>query len=94
MDINALPAKELKRRGAAALEESLKKGPVHIIKNNRLAFVVLSAVDYSQLRKQAPGAAGASASVWDLANEAAQGKTSRKALEQRLKRERDAWDKR
>ena len=37
---NILTAAELKRRGMAAIEEGLQKGPVHIVKRNRPAAVV------------------------------------------------------
>ncbi|MBI3067404.1 MAG: prevent-host-death protein, partial [Betaproteobacteria bacterium] len=34
--MNTIPASEVKRRGVAALDEAARKGPVHVIKNNRL----------------------------------------------------------
>jgi hypothetical protein len=33
--MNIVPAQEIKRRGIAAVDEALARGPVHIVKNNR-----------------------------------------------------------
>ncbi|MFJ1260659.1 hypothetical protein [Cupriavidus sp. CuC1] len=46
---NTLTVAELKRRGMAAIEEGLRHGPVHIIKRNRSAAVVLSEEEYRRL---------------------------------------------
>ena len=40
--MRTLSAREIKRRGVAAIEELLGQGPVHILKNNHPACVVLS----------------------------------------------------
>lgn len=46
---NTLSAGDLKRRGLAAIEERLKKGPVHIIRRNKPAAVVLSEEEFAEL---------------------------------------------
>lgn len=46
---NTLPAAELKRRGLAAIEEKLKYGPVHVIRRNKPAAVVLSEEEFAEL---------------------------------------------
>lgn len=46
---NTLTVAEIKRRGMAAIEEGLRHGPVHIVKRNRLAAVVLSEDEYQRL---------------------------------------------
>lgn len=46
---NTLSAGELKRRGLAAIEEKLKRGPVHVIKRNKPAAVVLSEEEFANL---------------------------------------------
>lgn len=46
---NTLTAGELKRRGLAAIEEKLRLGPVHVIKRNRPAVVVLSEEEFAEL---------------------------------------------
>ena len=40
--MNSIPAQEIKRRGISAVDEALRDGPVHIIKNNRPHCVVLT----------------------------------------------------
>lgn len=47
--MNLVPAQEIKRRGIAAVDEALALGPVHIIKNNRPQYVVLTEENYSDL---------------------------------------------
>lgn len=47
--MNVVPAQEVKRRGIAAVDEALTLGPVHIIKNNRPQYVVLTEERYSEL---------------------------------------------
>ena len=47
--MNIVPAQEIKRRGIAAVDEALIRGPVHIIKNNRPQYVVLTEEHYSEL---------------------------------------------
>ena len=47
--MNTIPAGEVKRRGVAALEEAAKKGPVHVIRNNRPAGVYMSEEEYARL---------------------------------------------
>jgi PHD/YefM family antitoxin component YafN of YafNO toxin-antitoxin module len=66
---NALTSAELKRRGIAAIEQALHHGPVHLLKRNRSAAVVLSEQHYRQLQLQASRAPGAEASAlqWLLA---------------------------
>jgi hypothetical protein len=33
--MNSIPAQEIRRRGISAVDEALRQGPVHIIKNIR-----------------------------------------------------------
>lgn len=47
--MNAIPAQEIKRRGIAAVDDALTLGPVHIIKNNRPQYVVLTEDAYREL---------------------------------------------
>ncbi len=51
---NTLPAAEIKRRGMAAIEEGLRHGPIHIIKRNKAAAVVLSEAEYERLIESQP----------------------------------------
>lgn len=47
--MNIVPAQEIKRRGIAAVDEALAQGPVHIVKNNRAQYVVLTEERYQEL---------------------------------------------
>lgn len=45
----SIPAKEIKRRGIAALDEALDSGPVQIIRRDEPAYVVLREEDFRRL---------------------------------------------
>jgi PHD/YefM family antitoxin component YafN of YafNO toxin-antitoxin module len=47
--MNIVPAQEIKRRGMAAVDEALAQGPVHVVKNNRPQYVVLTEDSYQEL---------------------------------------------
>ena len=47
--MNTIPAQEIKRRGVAAVDELIAKGDLHIIRNNRPQYVVLSQERYQAL---------------------------------------------
>ena len=87
---NTLTIAEIKRRGMAAIEDGLRHGPVHIVKRNKLAAVVLSEDDYQRLaygKVKAPGVM--TAVQWLLAQPVA-GKRSKVQIDANLKAER-AW---
>lgn len=89
--MHSIPALEVKRRGVAALEEALKKGPVHIIKNNKPTCVVLSETDYAALLQKQKIEIS---SLWDLLGNKTWKKTrSKKDIDTQTKKERDNWDK-
>ncbi|MFA5632210.1 MAG: type II toxin-antitoxin system prevent-host-death family antitoxin [Porticoccaceae bacterium] len=68
---NILTVAEIKRRGMAAIEEGLRRGPVHIVKRNKPAAVVLTEEDYQRLTGgKAPTAPGLTAMQWLLAQPA------------------------
>lgn len=87
---NILTIADLKRRGMAAIEEGLQRGPVHIIKRNKPAAVVLSEAEYQRLieghSKDVPGL---SAMQWLLTHPSA-GTRSKREIDEDLARER-AW---
>ncbi len=90
MRMNTLTVAELKRRGMAAIEDGLRRGPVHIVKRNRAAAVVLSEDDYQRLTHGKVAApAGLSAVQW-LLSQPATGKRSKAKIDAGLKAER-AW---
>jgi PHD/YefM family antitoxin component YafN of YafNO toxin-antitoxin module len=47
--MNTVPAQEIKRRGMTAVDEALAQGPVHVVKNNRPQYVVLTEESYREL---------------------------------------------
>lgn len=68
---NTVTAAEIKRRGMAAIEEGLRRGPVHIVKRNKSAAVVLSEEEYQRLIGGQPQARpGMTAMQWLLSQPA------------------------
>jgi len=51
--MNTIPAQEIKRRGIAAVDELIAQGDVHVIRNNRPEYVVLSEARYRELVAEA-----------------------------------------
>ena len=47
--MSTIPAREIKRRGMAAVEEALAEGPVQVVRDDEVRYVVLSAADYQTL---------------------------------------------
>jgi len=90
--MNTIPASEIKRRGVTALEEGLKNGPIHIIKNNRPTCVVLSEQDYAALLQQQKPSE--EKNLWELLDHRPwEGSRSKKNIDHQIKQERENWDK-
>jgi PHD/YefM family antitoxin component YafN of YafNO toxin-antitoxin module len=51
--MNTIPAQEIKRRGIAAVDDLIAMGDVHVIRNNRPEYVVLSEARYAELVAEA-----------------------------------------
>ena len=51
--MNTIPAQEIKRRGIAAVDDLIATGDVHVIRNNRPEYVVLSEERYQELVAEA-----------------------------------------
>ena len=47
--MKTISSQEIKRRGISAVDEDLKDGPVHVIKNNKLKYVIMDQEKYSEL---------------------------------------------
>jgi PHD/YefM family antitoxin component YafN of YafNO toxin-antitoxin module len=47
--MNTIAAQDIKRKGISAVDEALKEGPVHVIKNNQPQYVVLTETRYREL---------------------------------------------
>jgi PHD/YefM family antitoxin component YafN of YafNO toxin-antitoxin module len=93
---NMLTSAELKRRGIAAIEQALQHGPVHLIKRNQAAAVVLSEQHYRQLQLQAsraPAPEGSasqpSALHWLLTVPPTESPRSKASIDAELAAERD-----
>jgi len=64
---NTVTTSEIKRRGMAAIENGLRKGPVHILKRNKPAAVIVSETDWQRLNGQQPARVpGLTAMQWLL----------------------------
>ena len=82
--VNTIPAQEIKRRGIGALDELLKQGPVHVIKNNRPQYVVMTEEDYARLTERP--------SLWQWLDRPARGSRNKQAIDAQLRVEREAWE--
>lgn len=51
--MNTIPAQEIKRRGIAAVDAVITMGDVHVIRNNRPEYVVLTESRYQELVAEA-----------------------------------------
>jgi PHD/YefM family antitoxin component YafN of YafNO toxin-antitoxin module len=51
--MNTIPAQEIKRRGIAAVDGLIESGDVHVIRNNRPEYVVLTEARYRELVAEA-----------------------------------------
>ena len=89
--MNSLTAAELKRRGMAAIEDGLRRGPVHLMKHNKPSAVVLSEEDYARLAQgKASTAVGMTAVQW-LLSQPATGTRRKAQLDKALREERENW---
>ncbi|MCX7146054.1 MAG: type II toxin-antitoxin system prevent-host-death family antitoxin [Sulfuritalea sp.] len=87
--MNTLTVSELKRRGMAAIEDGLRSGPVHIVKRNKPAAVVLSEADYQKLAHGRVSTLGGMSAVQWLLNQHIAGKRSKAQIDAALNAERD-----
>ena len=51
--MNTIPAQEIKRRGIGAVDGLIESGDVHVIRNNRPEYVVLTEARYQELVAEA-----------------------------------------
>lgn len=86
---NTVTVAEIKRRGMAAIEEGLRKGPVRIIKRNKPAAVVLSEAEYQRLTGERPqGGQKLTALQWLLTHPSI-GSRDKSDIDTALTKERD-----
>ncbi|MBK6742541.1 MAG: type II toxin-antitoxin system Phd/YefM family antitoxin [Hydrogenophilales bacterium] len=88
--MNIITTAEIKRRGMAAIEDGLRQGPLHILKRNRPAAVVLSEEEYERLVHGKPATpAGVSALQWLLSQPA--GARTKTEIDAEIQADRDGW---
>jgi len=64
---NTVTVGEIKRRGMAAIENGLQNGPLHILKRNKPAAVIVSETDWQRLNGHPPASVpGLTAMQWLL----------------------------
>lgn len=51
--MNTIPAQEIKRRGIGAVDAMITMGDVHVIRNNRPEYVVLTEARYQEMVAEA-----------------------------------------
>ena len=91
--MRTIAASELKRRGLAAVNNLLRKGPVHVLQRNRPACVMLSPEDYERL-EAAAGAEPKTPDVWTLLRTLpTTGERTRADIDAQIADERDSWDR-
>ncbi len=89
--MNSLTAAELKRRGMAAIEEGLRRGPVHLVKRNKPSAVVVSSEDYARLsRRKDAKHVGMTVVQW-LLKQPVKGTKTKEQMDKALLAERDGW---
>jgi PHD/YefM family antitoxin component YafN of YafNO toxin-antitoxin module len=86
---NTLTVAEIKRRGMAAIDEGLRHGPVHIIKRNKPAAVVLSELEYQRLTQARAAVPGEITTVQWLLTQPTSGKRGKKQIDADLKAHRN-----
>lgn len=47
--MSLISVQDVKRRGMSVVDDALEDGPVHVVKSNRAAYVVMSEQDYQEL---------------------------------------------
>ncbi|MBK8118713.1 MAG: hypothetical protein IPK39_05430 [Sulfuritalea sp.] len=87
--MNSLTVSELKRRGMAAIEDGLRRGPLHIVKRNKPAAVVLTEAEYEKLAHGRVATPGGMTAVQWLLNQRVTGKRSKAQIDAAFKGERD-----
>ena len=88
--MQTLSASEIKRRGIIAVEQMLPGGPIHIIKNNKLKFVVMSEKDYENLILRTKHKKGLGLS--QMLEKPATGSMNRRSINQRIEKMRTEWE--
>jgi PHD/YefM family antitoxin component YafN of YafNO toxin-antitoxin module len=87
-DHNTIAIAEIKRRGMAAIDDGLRRGPVYIVRRKKMAAVVLSEDEYQRLTNQKlVNSSGVTAMQW-LLSLSTTGKRSKEQIDAVFKVER------
>jgi len=86
---NIVTTSQIKRRGMAAIEEGLRKGPVHLLKRNKPAAVIVSEADWQRLNGREPAPVpGLTAMQW-LLSQPRNGSREKTEIDTEIATERD-----
>jgi hypothetical protein len=88
--MNTISAEEIKRRGISAADETLKEGPVYVIKNNRPQYVILTKEQYAKLT----ACQAKENNLWDWLERPPRGSCSTEAIDAYLQEQRECWGSR
>ncbi len=82
--MKTIPARDIKRRGISAVDEALKEGPVHVIKNDQPTYVILDENQYQELLEKQEKAylARVKSSLKDLKTGRVRRVTARKLIDE------------
>ncbi|MDP3091548.1 MAG: hypothetical protein Q8N04_12780 [Nitrospira sp.] len=47
-----IPATEIRRRGLSVIDNALKRGPVHVLKDNEPTYAILAEAQYQELTER------------------------------------------
>ena len=94
--MNILTIEQIKRRGIAAVEDALRHGPVHLVKRNQPAAVVVTEAEFTRLSaldKLITGSKKRTSMEIFLSDDPG-GNLDAAALARRINEERDSWNER
>lgn len=94
--MNILTEAQIKRRGMAAIKDALRHGPVHLVKRNRPAAVVITEAQFAQMNsldKPVSGGKKMTSMEWFLSDQPG-GTLDAAGLASRINEERDSWHER
>lgn len=94
--MNILTNEQIKRRGIAAVEDALRHGPVHLIKRNRPAAVVMTETEFTRLTALDKPKAGLRkrTSMEIFLSDDPGGNLDAAGLARRINEERNSWHER
>lgn len=94
--MNTLTIEQIKRRGIAAVEDALRHGPVHLVKRNRPAAVMMTETEFTRLTALDKPKAGPRkrTSMEIFLSDDPGGNLDAAGLARRINEERNSWHER